>query len=87
MSIQIKRFNWVNRPTRWEHAQAWTAHRKQMVQAFLDDGAATSTALTDAQNNLNTGLATLAAQASIIRAQNEIAAAKEKAVSAVDQLA
>jgi hypothetical protein len=87
MSIQIKRFNWVNRPTRWQHAQAWASHRRQMVQKFMDEGAAASAAFANAQNALSSGVATLAAQASILRAQNQIAAARDKALASIDKLA
>jgi hypothetical protein len=68
----IKKFNWVNRPSRWQNAQAWASVRKNMVQRFLDEGSNASTAFLNAQNNLSTGMATLAAQASITRAQNQI---------------
>ena len=74
----IKKFNWVNRPSRWEHAQAWRAQRQNMIQRFMDEGNAAGTAFLNAQNNLSTGMATLAAQASILRAQSEIKAAKSQ---------
>ena len=81
----IKKFNWVKRPSMWEFAQAWKSHRSGMAQRFLDDGAAASAAFLTAQNNMTTGLATLAAQASILRAQDQIAAAKEKALGSIDK--
>jgi hypothetical protein len=74
----IKKFNWVNRPSRWDHAQAWRAQRKNMIQRFLDEGNAAGTAFLNAQNNLSTGMSTLAAQATITRAQNEIKAARSQ---------
>ena len=85
--MQVKRFNWVNRPSRWEYAQAWRSHRSQMTQRFADEGAATATAFASALNNLSTGMATIAAQASIMRAQDQIAAATSKALAAIDKLA
>jgi len=89
MAFQVKKFNWVNRPTRWEHAQAWRAHRKSMVQRFMDEGSSASTAFLNAQNNLSVGLASLAAQASITRAQNEIKAIQSQfstAAGSIDKL-
>ncbi len=87
MSISVKKFNWVNRPSRWQHAQAWASMRKQMVQRFMDEGSAAANAFAGAQNNLYTGMATLAAQASIVRAQNEIKAAQGRMLNSVNLLA
>jgi hypothetical protein len=76
MSFSIKRFNWSQRPTAYQYAEAWRVHRRNMVQQFLDEGSALSDVLVSAQTSLSTGLATLAAQASITRAQQEIKAAQ-----------
>jgi hypothetical protein len=84
--MTVKKFNWVKRPTMWEYSQAWKSHRSNMARSFLDDGAAASAAFASAQNNMVTGMATLAAQASIVRSQNEIIAARNKLTSAVDKL-
>jgi hypothetical protein len=86
-AMTIKKFNWVKRPTMWEYSQAWKSHRSNMVRRFLDDGAAASAAFANAQNNMVTGMATLAAQASILRSQNELAAAKARLTSSIDMLA
>jgi hypothetical protein len=87
---EIKRFNWVNRPSRWQTAQAWNAHRKQMTQRFLDESASASSAFLNAQQNMSMGMATLAAQASIQRTQAAIQAARNQFSSvagSVDKLA
>jgi hypothetical protein len=76
--MQIKRFGWVKRPSHWEFAQAWRAQRSGMVQRFRDDAAVANSAFLNAQNNLSMGLASLAAQASIMRTQNELAAVKSQ---------
>ena len=86
MSIQVKKFNWVNRPSRWQHAQAWSAQRKQMVQRFLDDSGVASNAFLNAQQGLSVGMASLAAQASIERAQKEIRAVQSQFASAAGSL-
>jgi hypothetical protein len=89
MPIQVKRFNWVNRPTRWQHAEAWRAQRKQMTERFLDDSSVASSAFLSAQQNLSVGMASLAAQASIARAQNEIKAVQSRfaaAAGSIDRL-
>ena len=82
----IKRFNWVNRPKAWQAAQAWRAHRSNMVQQFLNEGSAAGTAFLNAQNNLSVGMATLAAQATILRAQNEIGAVRSQFSSAAGSI-
>jgi hypothetical protein len=78
MSIQIKRFSWVQRPSTWEYAQAWKSHRSAMVQSFLGDASAASSSFLDAQWNFSTGMASLAAQASIQRAQQQISDAQKQ---------
>ena len=85
----IKKFNWVNRPSRWQNAQAWASVRKNMVQRFLDEGSVAANAFLNAQQNRSVGMATLAAQASIKRAQNEINAVRNQfmaAASSIDKL-
>ncbi len=72
--MQVKRFNWMKRPTTWEYVQAWRQHRSNMVQRFRDEATVAGTAFASTQNNLSLGLASLAAQASIQRAQQDIAA-------------
>ena len=78
--MQIKRFNWLKRPTAWEQAQAWRDQRRAMAQQSLDAGAAASTAFLNAQNNLTSGMATLTAQMSIQRVQEQ-AKAKVQSVN------
>ena len=77
---EIKRFNWVRRPTSWESVQAWRTQSSSVTQRFLSDGA---------QNNLASGMANLAAQASLQRVQAEIKAKSQSALTAnsVNQLA
>lgn len=75
---EIKRFNWVNRPSRWQSAQAWNAHRKQMAQRFLDESSSAGDAFLNAQQNMAMGMATLAAQASIKRTQAQVNAARSQ---------
>lgn len=79
----IKKFNWVRRQTAWQSAQAWTTHRRQMTQRFLDDGATARAAFAGALNSLSSGLATLATQA----AKTQASAAARRPVSSVDRLA
>lgn len=74
----IKKFNWVQRPSTWEYAQAWSAQRKSMASQFLDEGAALSSSFLNAQNNQTTGMANLAAQAAINNAQKKLEATKSQ---------
>lgn len=84
--MQVKKFNWAKRPSRWEHAQAWRAQRQQMTQRFRDESAAAANAFAGAQYNHYTGMATLAAQASIQRAQDEIKAARSQFAGAANSV-
>ena len=84
--MQIKRFGWVKRPSSWEYNQTWRAQRAGMVQRFQDEANSASTAFANAQNNLSTGLATLAAQASITRAQSQIDAVRNQFSSAANSI-
>jgi hypothetical protein len=78
---QIKKFNWVRRPSTWEYVQSWKSQRKAMAQKFLDDSSAASTAFTNAQIGLSQGLATLAGQAAVANAQKQLEAVKSQASS------
>jgi hypothetical protein len=86
---EIKRFNWVRRPTSWESVQAWRTQSSSVTQRFLSDSAAANTSFFGAQNNLASGMANLAAQASLQRVQAEIKAKSQSALTAnsVNQLA
>ncbi len=68
-AVQVKRFNWMKRPTQWETAQAWREQHRAVTERFLENTAATSAAFLNAQNNLTAGLANLTAQAAIQRLQ------------------
>jgi len=72
--MEIKRFNWKPKPTAWQAMQAWKAHRANMVARFQDEAAVAASAFQTAQSNLSMGLATIAAEASAKRVQNDIQA-------------
>jgi hypothetical protein len=80
--MQVKRFSWLKRPSAWEQAQAWRNHRSTMVRRFRDDASVASAGFANAQIRLSTGMATLAAQASITRTQAEIDALRSRFGSA-----
>ena len=84
--MQVKRFNWVKRPSGWEFNQAWRAQRANMISRMRDEASAASAAFANAQNSLSTGLASLAAQASITRAQAEINAVRDQFTAAANSI-
>jgi hypothetical protein len=86
MGVQIKRFNWVKRPTQWERIQAWQQHRSRMVQRFREEASAAASAFASAQQNLSVGMASLAAQASIQRAQKALSAAGSQSAGVQNQI-
>ena len=81
--LEIRKFGWFRRQPLWKENQAWRQHRTAMRQSFEAVNSAAGNALAAAQNNLGSGLAELAAQASIGRTQSEIAAKKGQ----IDKLA
>jgi len=61
--------------------QAWRQRRSALTQQFLSDSAVVSSAFSDAQINLSSGLASLAAQAVIQRSQQQLQAAQAQFTS------
>ena len=76
MAIGIgKKFNWVQRPTTWEYAQAWRNQRANMAAKFIEEGTIAVNAFASAQYNATSGLVANAQQAAI----NRLRAAQKKA--------
>jgi hypothetical protein len=71
--MEIRRFNWTRRKPLWQQMQAWRESRAQALRRFLDNGAAASTTFANAQVNLSSGMASIAAQTSLQRTQKDIA--------------
>jgi hypothetical protein len=89
VTVQTKRFTWLRTPSAWETMQTWRQRRSALTQQFRYT-AIVSSAFSDAQINLSTGLASLAAQAAIQRAQEQLQATQSQFTSArssVDLLA
>jgi hypothetical protein len=74
MAIPIKRFNWVSFRSTWEQNKIWAAKRKAMREDFEQLNAIAANTFVSAQSSLYTGLAELAAQASIKNSQAALAA-------------
>ena len=52
MAIGVgKKFNWVQRPSTWEFAQAWRNQRAQATAKFLEQGETAVNAIASAQYN------------------------------------
>jgi hypothetical protein len=76
MAIGVgKKFNWVQRPSTWEFAQAWRNQRAQATAKFLEQGETAVNAIASAQYNQITGFVSNAQQAAI----NRLKAAQKKA--------
>lgn len=74
--IQIKRFNWVKFRSAYEQNRIWKEKRRAMREDFEAINSLAAQAFTSAQNNLSTGLAELAAMASIKRSEQTLSATK-----------
>jgi phage gpG-like protein len=66
-----KKFNWVQRPTAWQFAQAWRNQRANMAAKFLDEGSNAANAFASVQYNNTSGLVSNAQQAAITRLKAE----------------
>jgi phage gpG-like protein len=66
-----KKFNWVQRPTAWQFAQAWRNQRANMAAKFLEEGSNAVNAFASAQYNNTSGLVANAQQAAINRLRAE----------------
>jgi phage gpG-like protein len=62
-----KKFNWVQRPTAWEYAQAWRNQRANMAARFLEEGSNAANAFASVQYNNTAGFVANAQQAAISR--------------------
>jgi hypothetical protein len=69
--ITNKRFNWVQRPTAWEFAQAWKNQRAQMAAKFREQNEVAVNSFASAQYNNTIGLVANAQQAAITRLKAE----------------
>jgi hypothetical protein len=86
-SYGFKSLNWAPKVSAWQSMQTWRSQRSQMAQQFQNDAAALSNGFLNAQDAQVTGMATLAAQASINRAQDQIKAAQAATGAMFDLLA
>ena len=66
-----KKFNWVQRPTAWEYAQAWRNQRANMAAKFIEEGTNAGNAFANVQYNNTAGLVANAQQAAINRLKAE----------------
>ena len=68
MAISVgKKFNWVQRPTAWEFAQAWKNQRAQMAAKFREQNEVAVNSFATAQYNNITGFVANTQQAAIDR--------------------
>jgi phage gpG-like protein len=68
MAISVgKKFNWVQRPSAWEFAQAWKNQRAQMAAKFREQNEVAVNSFATAQYNNITGFVANTQQAAIDR--------------------
>jgi hypothetical protein len=72
MAISVgKKFNWVNRPSAWEFAQAWNNQRAQMAAKFREQNEVATNSFATVQYNDINGTVANAQQAAITRLKAE----------------
>ncbi len=87
MAISVgKKFNWVNRPSAWQFAQAWNNQRAQAAAKFREQNdIAVNSFATVQSNNLN-GFVANAQQAAISRLKAEQAEQKAEQLQRLQKL-
>ncbi|HEY4774300.1 MAG TPA: hypothetical protein VIH40_05715 [Xanthobacteraceae bacterium] len=78
MTIQIKRFQWLQRASAWEQAEAWRKQRVRMSERFLADSTVAASAFFSAAYSQITGTVQITAQTASKRVQAELAAKIDK---------
>jgi hypothetical protein len=68
--LQIRRFNWLPRPTPLESLQAWRARQQAAWQDFRANNSAAWSVLIQASANLATGTSSIAASTAVKRLQD-----------------
>jgi hypothetical protein len=82
----VKRFNWIREPTGWQRVQKWRATHAKVSQQAMDYGTSASNAFANAQVNMTTGMATIAAKVGNQRVQSQAAASRNQLGSVADLL-
>jgi len=85
--FQVKRFNWLPRPTALETAQAWRARQQVAREDFEANNSAAWSVLTQAGADLATGMASIAASTAVKRLQDAAQAKNAENAKALDTLA
>jgi hypothetical protein len=71
-SIGSRKFNWVQRPSAWEFAQAWNDQRAQMAAKFREQNQVAANSFATAQYNNISGFVANTQQAAINRLKKSI---------------
>jgi hypothetical protein len=85
VGISGKRFNWINTPSAWQQGQIWRARQQQVSDRFTSTASGASSVFAEASNGLTSGMATIAAKAGLKRVQDEAAAKRTSALSALNK--
>jgi hypothetical protein len=73
MAISVgKKFNWVQRPSAWQFAQAWNNQRAQMAAKFREQNEVAINGFASAQNNNLAGFVANAQMAAINRLKKSV---------------
>lgn len=70
----IRRFNWVQKPTVWQSAQAWRERQQSARANFEAANSGASSAFASAATNFVTGMGDITTQVAVKRIQAERAA-------------
>jgi hypothetical protein len=73
MAVSVgKKFNWVQRPSAWQFAQAWNNQRAQMAAKFREQNEVAINGFATAQYNNINGFVSITQQAAISRLKKSV---------------
>jgi hypothetical protein len=84
MQVGFRRFRWLNTPSAWQDMQHRRERRGALIKAHLDMMAGINAALSSAQQNQISGMATNAAHAALNRVQGDAKAKNAEVVKQID---
>ncbi len=82
----VKRFNWIREPTGWQRLQKWRANHANVSQQAMNYGTSASNAFANAEANMASGMATIAAKVANQRVQSQASASRNSLSSIAETL-
>ena len=82
--FQVKRFNWLPRPTALQAAETWRARQQAAREDFEANTSAAWSVFTQTSSDFSTGMASIAASTAVKRVQDDANAKAAQNANSVD---